>query len=105
MKINRGIKKRGKNIYLDYELDFKESVVLTEGQNNHCYIKKTIDYVRNVECSVCKGSGLKVHAMDYDDICRSCNGKGRVKFNEKLELEIPRGIKNQSQVEFKGFGD
>jgi len=40
---------------------------------------KVIDYKRNVECGVCKGTGLKGYAIDYDDICTTCNGKGRIK--------------------------
>ncbi len=50
-------------------------------------------------CPECRGSGKIIKSP-----CHGCNGKGRVKINKKLEVNIPAGIDNMQNIILRGQG-
>ena len=50
-------------------------------------------------CSACRGSGKIIKTP-----CKNCNGKGRVKINKKLEVNIPAGIDDGQNIVLRGQG-
>ena len=50
-------------------------------------------------CSECRGSGKIIKTP-----CKNCNGKGRVKINKKLEVNIPAGIDDGQNIVLRGQG-
>lgn len=50
-------------------------------------------------CSACHGSGKIIKSP-----CKNCNGKGRIKINKKLEVNIPAGIDNRQNIILRGQG-
>ena len=50
-------------------------------------------------CSHCRGTGKIIKTP-----CQNCNGKGFVKVNKKLEVNIPAGIDNYQNVIHRGNG-
>ncbi|MBQ3219203.1 MAG: molecular chaperone DnaJ [Clostridia bacterium] len=51
-------------------------------------------------CDECKGTGKKII-----DACKECNGKGYVKKNTKISLDIPAGADTGSYIRKVGFGE
>ncbi|MEF8879244.1 MAG: molecular chaperone DnaJ [Candidatus Thermoplasmatota archaeon] len=51
-------------------------------------------------CSKCQGEGKIV-----EDPCSKCNGRGMVKRNREIELSIPSGVRNGSQLRLTGEGE
>ncbi len=64
--------KRGRDISVDIELSFAESIF---GAERRMLINKTS------VCDICKGSGSKPGARV--ETCRTCNGKGKVRENRR----------------------
>ncbi len=50
-------------------------------------------------CSACRGAGKTIK-----NPCTNCNGKGRVKINKKLEVNIPAGIDDRQNIVLRGQG-
>ena len=50
-------------------------------------------------CSECRGSGKIIKSP-----CKNCNGKGRIKVNKKLEVNIPAGIDNRQNIILRSQG-
>ena len=50
-------------------------------------------------CSACRGTGKIIKTP-----CTDCNGKGYVKVNKKLEVNIPQGIDNAQRIVLRGKG-
>jgi len=50
-------------------------------------------------CSECRGTGKIIKSP-----CKNCNGKGRIKINKKLEVNIPAGIDNRQNIVLRGQG-
>ncbi len=50
-------------------------------------------------CSACRGAGKNIK-----NPCTNCNGKGRVKINKKLEVNIPAGIDDRQNIVLRGQG-
>lgn len=59
--------RRGRDISIDVELSFSESIFGTE---------RSILLNKTAVCDVCKGRGAKPGAAE--DTCRTCNGKGKI---------------------------
>jgi molecular chaperone DnaJ len=51
-------------------------------------------------CDECHGTGKKII-----DACKDCNGKGYVKTNTKIVLDIPAGADTGSYIKKNGFGE
>lgn len=51
-------------------------------------------------CPVCRGEGTVVR-----NPCRSCDGAGRVKSQQKLSLRIPRGVETGTRLRLSGKGE
>ena len=50
-------------------------------------------------CPSCRGAGKIIKSP-----CANCNGKGRVKINKKLEVNIPSGIDDGQNIVLRGQG-
>ena len=50
-------------------------------------------------CSSCRGTGKIIKTP-----CRNCNGKGFIKLNKKLEVNIPAGIDTYQNIVLRGQG-
>ena len=50
-------------------------------------------------CSACRGTGKIIKTP-----CKNCNGKGRVKINKRLEVNIPAGIDDGQNIVLRGQG-
>jgi len=50
-------------------------------------------------CQNCRGTGKIIKTP-----CKNCNGKGYVKVNKRLEVNIPEGIDNMQRIVLRGQG-
>lgn len=50
-------------------------------------------------CQTCRGTGKIVKTP-----CKNCNGKGYIKVNKKLEINIPAGIDSMQRIIIRGQG-
>lgn len=50
-------------------------------------------------CQSCRGTGKIIKSP-----CKNCNGKGRIKINKKLEVNIPAGIDHMQNIILRGQG-
>ena len=57
-------------------------------------------FVQVVPCNVCRGEGSII-----TDPCRQCRGSGRERRERKLEVSIPGGIEEGTQVRLRGEGE
>src|SRR3989344_3046458 len=126
--------RRGRDISIDLEISFKESVFGT---------KRTVLLAKTAQCEVCKGSGAapgtemitckhcngagKVHettqsffgAITMVQPCRYCRGAGKVskekcptcrgdgvyKKQEEIEITVPAGIEGGEMIRLTGAGE
>ncbi len=51
-------------------------------------------------CGTCHGSG-KV----FEKICNKCHGEGRYEHKEKIEINVPAGLDNNTTLKMRGDGD
>lgn len=51
-----------------------------------------------VDCENCKGKGVLIN-------CSKCNNEGKIKENELIEIEIPKGFTESDQILLAGKGD
>ncbi len=57
-------------------------------------------FINSKTCDVCKGEG-KIIA----DPCPACNGKGKLRNNVKLKINVPAGIDDGQTISLRGEGD
>ncbi|OPX42669.1 chaperone protein DnaJ [Ruminiclostridium hungatei] len=57
-------------------------------------------FINTKTCEVCKGEG-KIIA----DPCPACNGKGKLRNNVKLKINVPAGIDDGQTISLRGEGD
>lgn len=126
--------RRGRDISIDLEITFKESVFGT---------KRTVLLAKSSLCETCKGSGAAPHAelitcthcngagkihettnsffgsITVQSICRSCRGAGKIpkekcktcrgegvyKKQEEIEVMVPPGIEGGEMIRLGGMGE
>lgn len=71
------------------------------------FIRKTqtighMTYQHRSECPVCRGVGYNIKESDK---CPSCKGHGRKRVKESLDLKIPKGLIEGSQLIIEGKSD
>lgn len=126
--------RRGRDISIDIELTFKESIF---GAQRHVLLMKTSvctdcdgsgakKGTKLTTCSVCNGAG-KVHetrqtmlgAFATTRVCATCHGKGKVphemcaachghgiaKREEEIRIAVPAGIENGEMIRMPGAGE
>lgn len=129
-----GRSRRGRDISIDLEITFKESVFGT---------KRTVLLAKTGQCETCKGSGAepgtelevckhcngagRVHettnsffgAITVQSICRQCKGTGKVpkqkchtcrgegvyKKQEEIDIVVPPGIEGGEMIRLSGMGE
>lgn len=126
--------KRGRDISVDLEILFEESVFGVErkvllskvGVCNECNGSGGAKNSSQEKCTVCHGSG-RVHETkrsilgSYTSVkecdkcfgrgsvpskkCSNCNGKGVAKRNEEIVIKVPSGINSGEVVRMTGFGE
>ncbi len=133
-KASRKDIKKGKDIQVDIEISLEETLKTTHrkitlrkmvvchrcqgngaepgSKVNECFacrgtgqvqqIKKTIigSYTSFTVCPECKGDGTKA-----EKVCNVCNGDGKIKENEEIDVSIPAGIDNNQVIKIEGRGD
>ena len=57
-------------------------------------------FVQVVACSVCRGEGRIISRP-----CKTCRGSGSERRNRKIEMTIPSGIEDSTQVRLRGEGE
>ncbi len=57
-------------------------------------------FVNAKTCDVCKGEGKII-----TDPCPACNGKGKLRNNVKLKINVPAGIDDGQTISLRGEGD
>lgn len=131
---NSGYSKRGRDISINLEIGFKESVFGTE---------RKILITKTSRCEICSGSGGKpgtklktcpkcngkgkIHESRKSffgtfssvsecgicfgtgevpsEKCHACHGMGIVKKEEEIKIKIPAGIENGEMVRLSGMGE
>ncbi|MBC7836404.1 molecular chaperone DnaJ [Acetobacteraceae bacterium] len=126
--------RRGRDISIDLEISFKESVFGT---------KRTVLLAKTAQCDTCKGNGAepgtelitcshcngtgKIHettnsffgSMTVQSVCRHCHGVGQVpkekchtcrgegvyKKQEEIEIIVPAGIEGGEMIRLTGMGE
>jgi len=51
-------------------------------------------------CTKCKGSGIII-----TNPCKTCDGKGLIKKNKKIEINVPRGVSDGQYIRLRGEGE
>jgi molecular chaperone DnaJ len=76
---------------------------------SHCGGSGQIQYKQNTmlgqfvnvkTCDVCKGEGKVIV-----DACKDCNGKGKIRKQSKMKINIPAGIDENQTIYLKGEGE
>src|SRR3989344_1552473 len=112
--------RRGRDISIDLEISFKESVFGT---------KRTVLLAKTAQCETCKGSGAtpgtkletckvcngagKVHetnssffgSISVTRACTTCHGEGVYKKQEEIDIMIPAGINGGEMIRLTGAGE
>lgn len=126
--------KRGHDIQVDVEINFKEMV---QGAEREINLYKSVQCDRCngsggepgagiKTCSVCKGSGRVEKIMRsflgnfsqvsvcsecqgegkvYEKKCAKCGGDGKVKSEQKIKINIPAGISDGQTISIQGAGE
>ena len=130
----RGRQQRGRDISIDIELDFKESIFGVErevllgkvGTCKTCGGTGAKPGTELVTCELCNGAG-KIHetkqtmlgAFATTRICDRCHGKGKMpkaqcddclgqgvrKQEEEIKIAVPAGIENGEMIRMTGGGE
>ncbi|MEX0934837.1 MAG: molecular chaperone DnaJ [Candidatus Paceibacterota bacterium] len=130
----RGKARRGRDISIDLEVSFEESVFGTDrdvlvtknGVCDTCGGKGTEDPQSMKTCSKCDGKGkirdtkqtffgtfVQTHSCDKcqgrgeipEKPCDTCDGTGVVRKQEEIHVEIPAGIENGEMIRLSGAGE
>jgi molecular chaperone DnaJ len=127
-------KKAGRDIQIDAEISFEEMVTGAK-REVELFRKVVCDSCagsggqpgsKKETCSVCKGNGQIKKTMQsffgsfaqvvvcancdgagylYTEKCKKCHGDGAVKENQKILIEIPKGISNGQTISMQGKGE
>lgn len=130
----RGGQRRGRDISIDIEISFRDSIFGTE---------RTVLLAKMAACKTCKGSGAKegsemvtcttcngkgkihetkrsilgsftsVRACDVchgsgtvpKETCKTCDGRGILRQEEEIKISIPVGISNGEMIRLAGQGE
>ncbi len=127
-------KRRGQDIQVDFDLEFKEAVFggereleITRPENCERCSGNGAEPAKGLKtCTGCNGSGVQVSAqrtvfgtMQRKHACAECNGQGEVpkekcstchgagvnKEHKKLNIQIPAGIEDGSILRVRGEGE
>ena len=126
--------RRGRDISIDLEISFKESVFGTKrsvlisktAQCEVCHGSGALPGSELLTCDKCNGSG-KVHettnsifgSITMAQVCRQCNGRGKIpkekcttcrgegvyKKQEEIEISVPAGIEGGEMIRLTGAGE
>jgi DnaJ-class molecular chaperone len=74
--------------------------------------KRRLDLVADDECATCRGSGMvareekqgKARAIQSAKLCSTCGGAGVVQGRRTLEVAIPAGVADDTQLRLNGDG-
>ena len=73
-----------------------------QGRGEVRKVRRTMlgDVISRAPCSVCAGTGKII-----TDRCKSCRGEGRLLDQEKIDINVPRGVQEGVQLSMKGKGN
>jgi DnaJ family protein A protein 2 len=82
----------------------KETCHACQGRGNITTMHRNgiFTQVATAACNECKGSGKIIKGKTS---CSDCSGKGSIVEDKKVELDIPRGITNGTQIRIEGLGE
>ncbi|MBU2524575.1 J domain-containing protein [Patescibacteria group bacterium] len=80
------------NLDMEAELDLSLEDLISGGQ-------KILTFNYKNSCSVCSGQG-----QTRNGICSTCRGSGETIAEKRIQVKIPRGIRNNSKMRLKGQG-
>jgi molecular chaperone DnaJ len=126
----RGGPRRGSDLRYDLELSFEEAVF---GATTSIQIPRLEKCAKcngdgsapgsqPTSCSTCHGSGQVTFRQGFFSVARTCNrcrglgkiitdpcsecrGEGRIRAERKIEIKIPPGVENGSQLRISGEGE
>ncbi|TSC95863.1 MAG: molecular chaperone DnaJ [Parcubacteria group bacterium Athens1014_10] len=130
----KGRKKRGKDIELEMEIDFREAVFGAEKNIaldkyiicSECRGSGNEPGSKFITCSTCKGRGQITHVQKTffgqfrtasicpdcggqgrkpEKICPKCKGEGRHREKKELKIKIPAGIDHGQTIKISGQGE
>ncbi|MDQ5957942.1 MAG: molecular chaperone DnaJ [Patescibacteria group bacterium] len=131
---NRGRQKRGRDISVDIQISFVESIFGVErkilinkvGTCENCSGSGGEKGSKLKTCATCNGKG-KIHetrrsflgAVSVNKICDSCHGKGEMpeqicnickgdgvrKKSEEIQIQVPAGIESGEMIRMSGRGE
>ena len=131
---NPNAPKRGADLRINIQLDFKEAVFGVEKEikishEETCQTCKGTGGkpgISPVTCNVCGGSGKVQHVTQtmlgnftqvttcsacggsgkkYSEHCPDCHGKGSIEQEKTLKVKIPAGVDNHTKIRVAGEGD
>lgn len=88
--------KKGENIEIRVEIDFKDSIFGCEKEINF----KRINNLNS--CSNCNGTGFKYASINKK--CKECSGIGRLTEQSRVTIRIPPNVKDGSRLVVKSLG-
>lgn len=126
--------RRGRDIEMDLEIDFREAVFGTEkeikldkfNQCERCHGSGNEPGSKFINCSTCGGRGRIVRTQSTffgrfqsvtvcpdcrgegkraEKKCLECGGQGRVKSTSKIKVKIPAGVNDGGIIKLKGYGE
>ena len=84
------VPKKGADIYTDVCITLKESINGTH---------KTVNVINTEVCPYCKG-----RKFINDSSCKHCDGKGEITNHQKINVTIPKNVKNGTKFRLSGEG-
>jgi molecular chaperone DnaJ len=122
--------RRGSDLRYDLELKFQEAVFGTETEIkipraetcSECSGSGAAPGTRPVTCPACSGSGQVTFQQGFfsvartcgkcrgtgkivESVCKKCRGEGAVPSERKLQIKIPAGVDDGSQLRVSGEGE
>ena len=70
------------------------------GQINHTRKTAFGVFSQVAPCNKCKGQGTTI-----EKYCKKCRGKGNIQVNRDIDIKIPKGVDNGSQLRLAGEGE
>ncbi len=84
------VPKKGADIYTDVSVTLKEAINGTH---------KTVNVINTEVCPYCKG-----RKFINDSKCKHCDGKGEITSHQKINVTIPKNVKNGTKLRLSGEG-